>query len=77
MSFYVYILKSISTGRYYTGQTNDLNDRLKRHNSGSEKYTSREVPWEIVWSKEFDTGADAMRLEKQIKKRGVKRFLEG
>ncbi|MBS1619455.1 MAG: GIY-YIG nuclease family protein [Bacteroidetes bacterium] len=32
MSFYVYILES-ATGRLYIGQTNDLSDRLVRHNS--------------------------------------------
>jgi len=33
--FYVYILQSeANPGRFYTGLTNDLRMRLKRHNSG-------------------------------------------
>jgi len=74
--FYVYILKSLSTGRYYTGQTNDLEERIKRHNSGSEQYTSKEMPWELIWSKKFESRAEAMKQEGQIKKRGAKRFLD-
>ncbi|NPV12215.1 MAG: GIY-YIG nuclease family protein [Ignavibacteria bacterium] len=32
--FYVYILHSLKTNRYYVGQTNDLERRLMYHNSG-------------------------------------------
>ncbi|MBS1595822.1 MAG: GIY-YIG nuclease family protein [Bacteroidetes bacterium] len=44
MSFYVYILESATTGRLYIGQTNDLSDRLVRHNSGRNKYTAGKGP---------------------------------
>jgi len=77
MTFHVYILKSLSTGRFYTGQTNDLEDRIHRHNSGSEKHTSKEMPWELLWSSEVSSRSEAMKLEKQIKKRGAERFLGG
>ncbi len=32
--YIVYILYSQSTSKYYTGQTDNLENRLKRHNSG-------------------------------------------
>jgi len=35
----VYILKC-NDGTYYTGSTNDLNDRLIGHNNGEVLYTS-------------------------------------
>jgi len=79
MGFYVYILQSESTGRYYCGQTNDLYRRIREHNdpaSYSAKTTKRFVgPWRLVWSKSFDSRAEAMERERSIKKRGVKRFL--
>ena len=75
MMFYVYILYSEKLGTYYTGQTNNLLDRINRHNLGQENYTSKGVPWAIKWSKSLDTREQAMALEKQIKKRGAKRYL--
>lgn len=33
MLYYVYILRSLGTGRFYIGQTCDLEKRVKAHNS--------------------------------------------
>jgi putative endonuclease len=33
------------------------------------------MPWQLIYSKEYSSRAEAMRLEKQIKKRGAARFL--
>lgn len=76
---YVYILRSESSGRYYCGQTNDLDRRIRQHNDPSHqttKTTKRFIgPWILVWSCSRDNRSDAMALEKQIKKRGIARFL--
>jgi putative endonuclease len=72
----VYIIYSCSLNKYYVGQTNNIDDRLLRHNSGREKYTKIGTPWELVWKKEVLTRSEAMKLEKQIKNRGAKRYLE-
>lgn len=37
--FYTYILQSESTGKYYVGQTNNLGQRLLRHNTHPDTYT--------------------------------------
>ena len=74
--FFTYILFSESINKYYVGHTEDLNDRLKRHNAGNGKFTKRGVPWELKWSFESSTRSEAIILEKKIKKRGSKRFLE-
>jgi putative endonuclease len=58
------------------GHTQDLRKRLKRHNAGREKFTSRGVPWELVIRLDAETRSDAMKLENKIKKRGIRRFLE-
>jgi putative endonuclease len=80
MGFNVYILQSESTGRYYCGQTNDLDRRIREHNdpaSYSAKTTKRFLgPWRLIWSKSFDSRSEAMMLERSIKKRGMSRFLE-
>ena len=73
----VYILESKSLGKYYTGQGNDLSDRLRRHNSGQSPSIKHGIPWDLVWSQKVETRSEAISLEKKIKSRGAKRFLEG
>ena len=73
---FTYILFSPSKNRFYTGSTQNIQDRLNRHNSGYETSTKAGSPWELVYVKEFKTRSEAVKLEKKIKKRGAKRFLE-
>ena len=73
--FYVYILYSSAKSRFYIGQTNDLNDRLMRHNSGYEKFTKYGVPWKVIYKTKVETRSQAVKLEQKIKKRGARRYL--
>ncbi len=79
MSFCVYILKSKSTGRFYCGQTDDVERRLRQHNDptyhGSKTTKRFEGLWELIWQQSCTTRSDALKLEKKIKKRGIGRFL--
>ena len=72
----VYILYSKTLGKYYTGQTADLEDRLRRHNSGETISVKKGIPWNVVWTEVFETRAEAMRKERSIKGRGAARFLQ-
>jgi len=65
--FYVCILYSETSQKYYVGQTNNLTDRIQRHNAGSVLSTAPHKPWKIVWSCEKPSRADAMALEKKLK----------
>jgi putative endonuclease len=47
--FYVYILKSLSSGVYYVGMAKDIQVRLKEHNSGKSKFTKGHLPFELVY----------------------------
>ena len=62
--------------KYYVGHTQDLDDRLKRHNAGEGKFTKAGIPWELRWKLECKTRSEAIILENKIKKRGIKRFLD-
>ncbi|MBW1982698.1 MAG: GIY-YIG nuclease family protein, partial [Deltaproteobacteria bacterium] len=79
MRFWVYILQSRSSGRYYCGQTSDVGRRVRQHNDPEYQQTRTTKvmagPWELVWSKGCSSRAAAMELEKRIKKRGIARFL--
>ena len=65
--FFLYILKSNSTGKHYIGQTNDLEKRIVRHNSNQNKSTKNRGPWELIYSKAFETRGEAMLLEGKLK----------
>jgi putative endonuclease len=74
--FFVYILYSASKEKYYVGQTNNVEERLFRHNSGFVTSTKLGLPWNLVRFFEVSTRSEAMFLEKKIKGRGAKRYLE-
>ncbi|HBC87301.1 MAG TPA: hypothetical protein DCZ94_10130 [Lentisphaeria bacterium] len=65
--FYLYILQSESTGRFYVGHTEDLENRLLEHNRGESKSTRNRGPWRPVYSETFQNRADAQRREYEIK----------
>ena len=67
-SNYVYILLC-SDNTLYTGWTNDLEERLCAHNSGTgAKYTRMRLPVKLVYTENFETKSEAMKREYEIKK---------
>jgi putative endonuclease len=65
--YYVYILKSLTNGRFYIGQTNNIERRLRDHNSGQSRYTSLTKPFILLHTEEFSTRAEAVRRERNLK----------
>ena len=80
MPFHVYILQSQSNGRFYCGYSEDPKRRLRQHNDPDYKLsrTTKVIqgPWAIIHKIQCETRSQAMGLEKKVKKRGIKRFLE-
>jgi putative endonuclease len=76
VTFIVYILFSQKRSKYYVGQTSNIEKRYKRHNNGNVPSTKSGVPWILITSISVENRSEAMKLEKKIKKRGIKRFLE-
>ncbi len=74
--FTVYVLRSLATGTYYVGQTNNLTDRVKRHNANTEKATRGRGPWELVYREVFETRAEAYRRERQIKAQKERAYID-
>jgi putative endonuclease len=65
--FFVYIIYSSSHNIYYIGQTNDLDDRLIRHNSNRSKFTKGKGPWELTSSIKLNSRSEAIKLERKLK----------
>ena len=66
--YYVYILKSKKTRKYYIGYTSNIEERLKYHNSGRTISLRRHIPLEIIRVEEYSLYEEARRRERQIKK---------
>lgn len=65
---YVYILESTAfPNRFYTGITEDLEDRLKRHNAGEVPYTAKFAPRRLKTYIAFSDDAQALALERHLK----------
>ncbi len=67
--FFVYILRSLADDTLYTGQTNNLRDRLGCHNRRVIKSTKGRAPYELVYFEEFPSRAAAMNREWELKKK--------
>ena len=65
---YCYIIYSIKLDRYYVGSTcDDLNERLRRHNSNHKGFTGKANDWNFVYIEEFESTTTARKRERQIK----------
>ncbi|MBT8186705.1 MAG: GIY-YIG nuclease family protein [Croceitalea sp.] len=73
---FVYILYSEKRSRYYVGQTTDIDKRLKRHNLGIVPSTKNGKPWKLIMRIEVFSRSEAVVLERKIKKRGAKRYID-
>ncbi|MCJ7763267.1 GIY-YIG nuclease family protein [Candidatus Bathyarchaeota archaeon] len=68
MPCYVYVILCVD-GSFYTGYTKNIDTRIKLHESGKgARYTKMHKPQKIAYLELFDSRAQAMKREKQIKK---------
>jgi len=68
MGHYVYIIYSRTSDIYYKGYSTRPYERLKEHNDGKSRYTSRKGPWELVYLIIFSTKREALQKEKSLKR---------
>ena len=68
MGWWVYIVKC-SDGTFYTGVSNNLKARIKKHNSGEgAKYTQSRRPVELVYKEKSLDRSRSLKREIEIKK---------
>jgi predicted GIY-YIG superfamily endonuclease len=54
-------------GRFYTGETSDLRQRLAQHNAGKSSHTAKYVPWKLIWYCGFPRREAALQFEAYLK----------
>ena len=75
MLYYVYMLKTIDGFREksYVGYTNNLKERIKKHNSNKGAKSTRGYKWKLIFKKKFLSKSEAMIFEYKLKKDRNKR----
>ena len=74
--FYVYAIKSTLVKYIYVGLTININERLKRHNSGREKTTRSFKPYYLIFLTQVENRVKARQIEKYLKSGIGKEFLK-
>lgn len=68
---FVYVLGSVTADgrpRTYVGWTNDLEQRLARHNAGSGARSTRGRAWVLLYAERYQTRSEAMSREWHLKR---------
>ncbi|MGB1875595.1 MAG: GIY-YIG nuclease family protein [Rhodospirillaceae bacterium] len=66
MACFVYIIGS--RDRTYCGWTNDLERRLKAHNSGAGAKSTRGRQWKLLYAERYQSRSEAMSREWHLKR---------
>ncbi len=72
----VYAIKSTIKEWIYVGMTSNLEERLKKHNSGHNKSTKPYAPFTLVYSETQPDRISARKKEKYLKSSSGKRWLK-
>jgi predicted GIY-YIG superfamily endonuclease len=66
--FYVYIIQSINfPKRFYTGFSENIDNRLNEHNNGKSVHTNKFKPWKMIFCCTFNDKIKALDFEKYLK----------
>ena len=76
MKYYVYILESTKNRKLYIGQTNNLKDRLERHNQKRMLATKSGTPWKLIYKEKYISRSTAMKREKYLKSLKNKKYIK-
>ena len=70
MVYYVYLIKTLNgyNKKSYVGYTNNLKNRILKHNCGSGAKSTRGYKWEVVYKKKFYSKKKALSFEYKLKK---------
>jgi len=73
--YYVYLLVN-TKNKHYIGCTNNLKDRIKRHNLKQVETTINDVPWKLKSCFIFDNEHNAFEFEQYLKTGAGRGFIK-
>ncbi len=74
--FYNYVLENKINDEWYIGYTDDLRNRLKKHNQGLVQSTKKYRPWILLYYEACLNKQDAQRRERYLKTTQGRRLLK-
>ncbi len=74
--FYVYVLQSEKDKNLYQGFTEDIEERLRKHNAGDVPSTRERRPLRLIFYEAFLEKEDALRRERYFKTNPGKKMLK-
>jgi putative endonuclease len=79
--YIVYVIINREKCKTYTGQTNDLEKRMLRHNGHTPSKTTLFTKkyagiWEVLHQEHFSTREDAVRRERELKSYQGRKFIK-
>ncbi len=77
--YIVYAIYNRSAEKFYIGQTNNLDERLRLHNEHAipGAYTARfKGTWEVIYSEKCTTRVDALHRERELKSYKGRQFVK-
>ena len=66
MSYTVYVMKD-RHHRIYIGQTQNIDERIAEHQTGSTRSTRNRGPYRLVYSEQYNTRIEAIHRETALK----------
>jgi putative endonuclease len=77
MTYHTYILYSVQRDRYYIGSTgDDLEERLRRHNSNHKGFTGSANDWNYYHVEKYNSKEEATKREKEMKQKKSRKYIE-
>ena len=74
---YIYVLRSLKNSKRYVGSTDLLpKERLQKHNYGSNQFTKRNGPFELIYEESYDNKTEARKRENFLKSGVGRKFLD-
>jgi len=76
MVYYVYLIKTIDgfIDKSYVGFTNNLSERINKHNNNIGAKSTKGYKWELVYKKKFFSKQKALSYEYKLKKNRKERL---
>lgn len=74
--FYVYLLLSLKSNKWYTGYTSDLRKRFNEHQNNMSNYTKGRGPFRLIYYEACIDQSDAKARETYLKSGMGRRYLK-
>ena len=76
MNYKVYAIRSVIRNYIYVGHTNNIERRLREHNSGKTKSIRPFIPFKLIYIEDCEDRMEAIKREKYLKSGIGKEFLK-